>query len=182
MQYEREFIKAALTGDINAEKALYDAHVDRVYGLTYRMCGDVGLAEDFTQETFLRAFKHLPGFRGQAAFSTWLHSITMSVTLNGLRKVKRYRHWETSNDDPPVGTVDPDWDLRRRLRRAMDELPDKLRAVFVLYEVEGYKHQEIASVLDITEGTSKARLSRAKDKLRGALGDSIGKLAGKEGS
>ena len=175
MRNEREQIRAALAGDMSAEKALYDANVDRVFGLAYRMCGDAALAEDFTQDSFLRAFTHLPGFRGQAAFSTWLHSIAMSVILNGLRKVKRVRQWEQLDEHPPEGlSLDPDWELKRRLTKAVDQLPDKLRAVFILYEVEGYRHQDVCSILDINEGSSKARLSRAKDKLRTTLGDSMG--------
>ena len=180
---ERELIKAVLGGDIAAERELYDRHVDRVYRLAHRISGDASLAEDFTQEAFVRAFDHLPGFRGQAAFSTWLHSIAVSVVLNGLRKVKRYRHWETGLDernDAAWGTEDPDAMLKLRLHRAIDELPVDLRVVFVMHDVEGYKHREIGEVLEIAEGSSKARLSRAREKLRQALEKPLTRLSGKE--
>jgi RNA polymerase sigma-70 factor, ECF subfamily len=182
---ERELIDAALKGDRLAEKTLFDAHVDRVFGLTFRMCGDKELAEDLTQETFVRAFTHLPGFRRQSAFSTWLHSITMSVTLNGLRKVKKYRAVETDIDNrPQIGDskMRTDNDLKRSLQGAIDRLSDRLKAVFILYEVEGYRHGEIATILDVPEGTSKARLARAKEKLRDALGETMTRYAGEEGS
>jgi RNA polymerase sigma-70 factor (ECF subfamily) len=87
---DSELIRRVLVGDDVAERALYDAHVDRVYRLAYRLAGnDADLAQDFTQETFVRAFAKLHEFQGRSAFSTWLHSITVSVSLNGLRKVKR---------------------------------------------------------------------------------------------
>ena len=86
---ERELISRVLAGDPSAERALYDAHVDRVFRLAYRMAGDMDRAQDYTQETFIRAFSRLQTFRGDAALSTWLGSIAISVTLNGLRKVRR---------------------------------------------------------------------------------------------
>jgi len=86
---ERELIARVRAGDALAERALYDAHVDRVFRLAYRLAGDDDLARDFTQETFIRAFERLDGFRGEAALSTWLYTIATTVTLNGLRKLKR---------------------------------------------------------------------------------------------
>ena len=87
---ESQLIARVRAGDSAAERALYDAHVDRVYRLAFRLAGDDALAQDFTQETFIRAFDRLGSFRGEAAFSTWLHTITTTVVLNGLRKVKRF--------------------------------------------------------------------------------------------
>ena len=95
---ERELIARVRAGDGAAERALYDAHVNRVYRLAYRLAGDDDLAQDFTQETFIRAFERLHGFRGEAALSTWLYAIATSVTLNGLRKLKRFRQRETDLD------------------------------------------------------------------------------------
>src|SRR3989442_5604077 len=86
---ERELIARVRAGDALAERALYDAHVDRVFRLAYRLAGDDSLAQDFTQETFIRAFERLDSFRGEAALSTWLYTIATTVTLNGLRKLKR---------------------------------------------------------------------------------------------
>src|SRR5438046_9973370 len=97
---ERELIARVRAGVGAAERALYDAHVDRVYRLAYRLEGDDELAREFTQDTFVRAFERLGGFRGEAKLSTWLHAIATSVVLNGLRKVKRFRQRETDLDEP----------------------------------------------------------------------------------
>lgn len=169
-------IERAREGDELAYRALYDAHVDRIYRLAYRMAGDDDLAKDFTQEAFLRAFDKLDQFRGDAAFSTWLHSIAVSVSLNGLRKVDRHRKRERSLEDAaPLATanrrVDPG--VRDRLNDAVDELPDIYRTVFLMHDLEGYSHGEIAETLGVAEGTSKARLFRARAKLRDALGEEM---------
>jgi RNA polymerase sigma-70 factor (ECF subfamily) len=165
-------IQRVLAGDARAERELYDAHVDRIYRLTYRMAGDEQLAQDFTQETFIRAFDRLAGFRGDAALSTWLHAIAVSVTLNGLRRVNRARVREADLEEAvhvveAAGEAEPD--LKARLRRAIDALPEVYRVVFVMHDVEGYTHEEIGSVLEVPVGTSKARLSRARARLRDAL-------------
>jgi RNA polymerase sigma-70 factor (ECF subfamily) len=174
---ERELIARVRAGEPAAERALYDAHVDRVYRLAYRMAGDDELARDFTQETFIRAFERLDTFRGDARFSTWLHAIATTVALNGLRKVKRFRTRETGLEaaDGFVGSgrrAEPD--LKTRLHKEIDALPDKYRMVVVMHDVEGYTHEEIAAALHIEVGTSKAQLSRARAKLREALADFAG--------
>ena len=171
---ERQLIERVLGGDPAAERALYDNHVDRVYRLAYRMAGDADLAQEYTQETFIRAFGRLHEFRGDAALSTWLHTIGVSVVLNGLRKVKRYSEREADMDEAVhAGTltagVEPD--LRQRLHAAIDGLPEHYRVVFVMHDVEGYTHDEIGAVLELPTGTSKARLSRARAKLRESLAD-----------
>ncbi len=171
---ERELIARVRSGDGAAERQLYDTHVERVYRLTYRLAGDDDLAREFTQETFIRAFERLGGFRGEAALSTWLHSIATSVALNGLRKVKRFRARETDLGDAAgvagsAARAEPD--LKRRLADAIDGLAEGYRTVFVLHDVEGYTHEEIGAVLHIEAGTSKAQLSRARAKLRAALAD-----------
>jgi RNA polymerase sigma-70 factor (ECF subfamily) len=153
---------------------MYDAHVDRIYRLAFRMTGDADLAQEFTQETFIRAFEKLKQFRGEAALSTWLHSIATSVIYNGMRKVTRLnkRHVdlnETTGPSESPGGVEPD--LRKRLAVAIDELPHGYKTVFVMHDIEGYKHEEIAAALGVRSGTSKAQLSRARAKLREALAD-----------
>jgi RNA polymerase sigma-70 factor, ECF subfamily len=173
---DSELIQRVLAGDETAERALYDAHVDRVYRLAYRLAGnDPDLAQDFTQETFVRAFSRLREFQGRSAFSTWLHSIAVSVSLNGLRKVKRHRTHEVDIDAvAPVAFVGPrnaEPDLKERLKNAIADLPEHYRAVFVMYDMEGYSHEEIGSALNVPVGTSKARLSRAREKLREQLAD-----------
>jgi len=171
---ETQLIARVRAGDSAAERALYDAHVDRVYRLAFRLAGDDTLAQDFTQETFIRAFDRLGSFRGEAAFSTWLHAITTSVVLNGLRKVKRFRQREADIDDAhSIGVTrrDAEPDLKARLKKAVDELPEGYRTVFVMHDVEGYTHEEIGVALGVETGTSKAQLSRARAKLRVALSD-----------
>jgi RNA polymerase sigma-70 factor (ECF subfamily) len=174
---ERALIERALAGDPGAERELYDRHVDRVYRLAWRLAdGDPELARDFTQEAFVRAFDRLPAFRGDAAFATWIHSITVSVSLNGMRRVKRRRDRETGLAEADAvslpGGVEPD--LRERLRHAVARLPEKYRIVFLMFDVEGYTHDEIAATLNMPAGTSKARLSRARAKLRTALAEFAG--------
>src|SRR5207247_2040256 len=124
---ERELIAKVRAGDGAAERALYDAHVDRVYRLAYRLAGDDDLAREFTQDTFVRAFDRLGTFRGEAKLSTWLHAIATSVVLNGLRKVKRFRQRETDLDEAAgtsAGRRAAEPDLKRRLARATDGPPE----------------------------------------------------------
>lgn len=172
-------IGRALEGDGDAARALYDAHVDRVYRICFRMAGEDHLAQDFTQETFVRAFTKLDTFRGEAAFGTWLGSIATSVSLNGLRKVKRFRGREVELDDELRGErgrrVEPD--VKVRLHRAIDALPEGYRTVFILHDLEGYTHDEIGEMLGIQSGTSKSQLFRARAKLREELSEFAGEWA-----
>lgn len=170
-------IARVLAGDPDAERVFFEAHVDRVYRLIYRMVGDPDLASDFTQDTFVRAFDRLDGFRGEAAISTWLSAIAVSVVYNGMRKVKRWRQREADLDEAvevgsPPKRSEPD--LRERLHAAVAALPEGYRTVFVMHDVEGYTHGEIATALRVAEGTSKAQLSRARAKLRASLADFAG--------
>ncbi|UCC72189.1 MAG: RNA polymerase sigma factor [Gemmatimonadota bacterium] len=161
-------------GDPAAERRLYDAHVDRIFRLAYRMTGDDDLAQEFTQETFIRAFDRLKQFRGDSALSTWLHAIAVSVVYNGMRKVTRLRKRQVDLKETsgrPVNPVETEPDLKERLAAAIDDLPLGYRTVFVMHEVEGYKHEEIGAALGVSTGTSKAQLSRARAKLREALAD-----------
>jgi RNA polymerase sigma-70 factor, ECF subfamily len=172
--HDQELIGRVLAGDPSAERTLYDAHVDRVFRLVYRMAGDLHRAQDYTQETFIRAFSRLRDFRGEAALSTWLGSIAISVTLNGLRKVRRLNQREVGLDDVvPLGHArrEAEPDLKVRLRQAIDDLPEGYRAVFVMHDVEGYTHEEIAHSLGVHPGTSKAQLFRARARLRESLAD-----------
>ncbi|HEY2824951.1 MAG TPA: sigma-70 family RNA polymerase sigma factor [Gemmatimonadales bacterium] len=169
---ERTLLDRVRDGDAAAERALYDSHVDRVYRLAFRMAGDGDLAQEFTQDTFVRAFERIRDFRGESAFSTWLHSVATSVILNGLRKVKRFRTREADleeADHVSGGRPEADPDLKQKLRAAIDALPNHYRMVFVMHDVEGYTHEEIGIALGVETGTSKAQLSRARAKLRDAL-------------
>ncbi len=173
---DRHLVARCIDGDGTAERALYDAHVERIYRLMHRMAGDGDLASDFTQETFIRAFQRLEQFRGDSSLATWLHTIAVSVALNGMRKVKRLRVRTDTMDSiaelPATGSAARAGltsDLRTRLHSAIDALSEKLRPVFVMHDVEGYTHDEIAGTLGIPVGTSKARLFDARARLRLAL-------------
>jgi len=169
---DRQLVHRCLAGEPQAERALYDAHVERIYRLVHRMAGDADLAADFTQETFIRAFDRLDQFRGDSSLATWLHTIAVSVALNGMRKVKRIRARTDNIEETPDLAVRPTGftaDLKTRLHSAIDALSEKLRPVFVMHDVEGYTHEEIAGTLGIPVGTSKARLFDARAKLRLAL-------------
>ena len=170
---DRALIDRVLAGDARAERELYDAHVDRVFRLVYRMVGDTHRAQDYTQETFIRGFRGLADFRGESALSTWLCAIAVSVTLNGLRSLRRTRHEVGLDDAPAIASrpVEADPDLKARLTRAIDGLPDGYRTVFVMHDIEGYTHEEIATTLGVQPGTSKAQLFRARARLREALAD-----------
>jgi RNA polymerase sigma-70 factor (ECF subfamily) len=177
---EPQLIARVLAGDPAAERDLYEAHVDRVYRLSYRMTGDESLAEECVQDTFVRVFERLGDFRGDAAVGTWIHAVATSVVLNCLRKVKRLNAREV-----PVEAVGPlggetrraEPDLKRRLREAIDALPAKLRMVFVMHDIEGYTHDEIGGALGMPVGTSKVQLFRARARLREALADFAGEWA-----
>jgi RNA polymerase sigma-70 factor (ECF subfamily) len=172
---ERTLIAGVMAGDRAAGRALYDAHAPRVYRLAYRLTGDDDLAQDLTQETFIRAFGRLGDFRGDSAFGTWLHTIAMSVTLNGLKRAQRHRgrtaDLAAADALPSGGGRRADPDLRQRLAQAIDALPEIYRVVFVMHDVEGYTHDEIGAALGVPAGTARARLSYARARLRTALAD-----------
>ena len=177
---EFSLIERVLAGDTGAERELYDAHVDRVFRLAYRMAGDGDLAQDFVQETFIKVFSRLATFRGESALGTWITSVALSVALNGLRKVKRFRQRETGLEEAALISASPrrsEPDLKIRMRDAIDRLPEGYRTVFVMHDMEGFTHEEIGSALGVQPGTSKAQLFRARAKLREALADFVGETA-----
>lgn len=169
---EPELIARVVAGDRLAARELYDAHAPRVFRLAFRLTGETDLARELTQETFVRAFSQLGRFRGESALSTWLHRVTLSVVSNAMRKVKRFRARETDLEEAgPIAAVnrEADPDLRDKLYLAIDELPEIYRTTFVMHDVEGYTHEEIANVLGVAEGTCKSRLSVARAQLRQKL-------------
>lgn len=171
---EQELIAGVLAGDPGAERGLYDAHVERVYRMAYRMLGDVERAKDAVQDTFIRVFRQLRTFRGEASLGTWIGAIAISTALNEMRKVRRLRTRELPLEaGAAVGSSprDAEPDLKTRLYGAIDALPEGYRTVFVLHDVEGYTHEEIGTMLGIQSGTSKAQLFRARNRLREALAD-----------
>ena len=174
---EGDLIARVRRGEQRAQRELYDTHVDRVFRLAYRMAGDSDTARDFTQETFIRAFQRMDSFRGESSLATWLHSIAVSVVLNGLRSVKRFDK-RRANVEEGLGVAsgirEAEPDLKTRLAAAIDALPDGYRMTFLMHDVEGFTHEEIGATMGVQPGTSKAQLSRARAKLREALADVAG--------
>jgi RNA polymerase sigma-70 factor (ECF subfamily) len=169
---DSELIAGARAGDRMAARRLYDRHAPRVYRLIYRSVGDEELAREYTQDTFVKAFQRLEQYRGEAAFSTWLHSVAMSMLFTGLRRLRRVRRREfelASAAAVPTPDVEGDPHLRDRVQAELERLPLRLRMPVVLHDVEGFTHREIGQMLDIPEGTSKARLAEARSRLREAL-------------
>lgn len=157
----------AAAGDTRAFERLYRSHVARVHSLARRMIGDE-LADEVTQDVFVRVWQKLGTFRGEAAFSTWLHRVAINVILGRRKKLGKRRErfvdgekvfWRMeTRSKPREATID--------LEGALQKLPDGAQQIFVLHDVEGYKHDEIAEMLGITSGTSKSQLHRARMLLR----------------
>ncbi len=160
---ETALIRQAQRSDARAFEALYRMHIDKVYGVCLRMTGNVSEAEDCAQEAFIQAWNKLEKFRGDSAFSTWLHRIAVNTVLGRIRKSKREqdRIMAVAEDaPPPIDTGDTG--EMRDLSEAVDRLPEGARNVFVLHAIYGYSHDEAGEMLGIASGTSKAQLHRAK--------------------
>lgn len=167
---ERELIRLATEGDARAIRTLYDRYAPRVYAVVRRIAADDDLAQDYAQEAWIRAIRALPTFRGDARFSTWLHRIAVNAALQALRKREtRTRREAPVPDQLPVAPASRDSLLRKRLERALDALPEGMRQVLILHDVEGYTHEEIGDVLGVTSGTSKSQLFKARTKMRAML-------------
>jgi RNA polymerase sigma-70 factor, ECF subfamily len=180
---EAEAIRRAQGGDPEAFERLYRLHSQRVYSVVLRMVGNPAEAEDLTQEAFLQLFRKIHTFRGDAAFSTWLHRLAVNVVL---MKLRRKTLVETSLDEPAdpddessgpkrdIGAEDPliEGSVDRvHLERAVGELPPGYRMVFLLHDVQGYEHNEIARIMDCSIGNSKSQLHKARTRLREILQD-----------
>ena len=178
---EAEVIDKAKLGDERCFEALYAQHKRRVFSLCLRMTGDHNRAEDFTQEAFLQLFRKISSFRGESAFSTWLHRLTVNIVLMQFRKKvlaevsldetpedqhddKQIRREIETRDNMLHGSID-----RINLERAIEDLPPGYRMIFVLHAVEGYEHNEIAEMLGCSIGNSKSQLFKARMKLRTLL-------------
>jgi RNA polymerase sigma-70 factor, ECF subfamily len=164
-------VARAAAGDRRAFERLYRAHADRVFSLCARMCGDRMVAEELTQDVFVRAWEKLSLFRGDSAFGTWLHRLAVNVVLNARKSDGRRRsRIDESVEDLEVLPHSPDHvGERMDLQSAIAELPPGARRVFVLHDVQGFKHEDIAELLGMTSGGSKAQLHRARMLLREAL-------------
>jgi len=178
---ERQLIDQVLRGDPAAQRAFYDAHVGRIFGLAYRMTGNEAAARDCTQLTFIRLFAKLGSFRGEAALSTWVHAVAVSVILQWRRKTKPHREREididAADDVAAAGRSAIEQLLDETVRLAIDTLAARYRTVVVMHDIEGYTHDEIGAALGITVAASKVRLSRARKKLKSVLADCSGGLA-----
>lgn len=177
---EADLIARSQAGDHRAFAQLYSLHKKRIYSLCLRMVGDVAEAEDLTQEAFLQLHRKISSFRGDSAFSTWLHRLAVNVVLMQLRKkglslISMDEAMEPDSQGTPsrgfgsrdqslAGSID-----RLALERAVQDLPAGYRLVFVLHDVEGYDHPEIASMLDCSIGNCKSQLHKARLRLRDAL-------------
>ena len=160
---EAGLIERAKRSDSQAFEALYRMHIGRVYGLCLRMTGNVSEAEDCAQDAFIQAWNKLDRFRGDSAFSTWLHRIAVNAVLGRMRKSKReHDRIQVAAEESPVPASIGDSGSLRDLSDAVDKLPEGARHVFVLYAVYGYTHEEAGKMLGIAVGTSKAQLHRAR--------------------
>lgn len=167
---ESQLIRQAADGDARAVRTLYDRYAPRVFAVVRRIAGDDELAQDYAQEAWIRAVRALPTFRGDARFSTWLHRIAVNSALQALRKAEtRTKREAPFPAEVPVGPRGGDTLLQRRLERALDTLPDGMRQVLILHDVEGYTHEEIGDALGVAAGTSKSQLFKARAKMREML-------------
>ena len=182
---EFETIRMAQQGDSAAFEALYRQHSRRVYALCLRMSGNLAEAEDLTQDAFLMVFRKIQSFRGESAFSTWLHQVTVNTVLMRFRKKKLAENsldeaTESDDDDlhPPLQLGAPDLRLSGVidgviLQRAIDRLAPGCKEVFRLHDIEGYRHDEIAEIAGCSVGNSKSQLHKARTRLREMLRDEV---------
>ncbi len=165
---EKRLVEMAQRNDSRAYEQLYKLHVGRVFALCVRLCKDRDMAEDLTQEAFVQAWRKLAQFRGDSAFGSWLYRIATNTTLSYLRKQSPFLN-SLDIDDVPEPEYRETSDEQIGLETAISELPDGARAVFVLYSLEGYTHDEISKLLGIAQGSSKAQLHRARQLLKRSL-------------
>lgn len=171
-----QLARAAAAGDSSAFEKLYEQYHKRVYSLCLRMLGEASQAEDLTQEVFLQVYKKIGSFRGDSAFTTWLHRLTVNQVLMHFRK-RGVKLEHTSEEGDFTNVVETPLQSTRRismvdrlaLEKAISELPPGYRTVFVLHDVQGYEHEEIAGLLQVSVGTSKSQLHKARMRLRDLL-------------
>ena len=171
-----QVIQLAQKGDRHAFHLLYQQHVARVYAVCWRLLGDAQKAEDACQEIFIKVWQRLPEFKGDSTLGTWLHSIATRTAIDVWRQDKRLRFADSDevNDAADLLQLESHPAVpgdARDLELAIQRLPAQAKAVFVLFALEGYQHTEIAHMLGIAEGSSKAQYHRARQLLRGFLGE-----------
>ncbi|HYG05491.1 MAG TPA: RNA polymerase sigma factor [Stenotrophomonas sp.] len=164
--------RAAASGDRHAYEAIYRRHAPRLYAVVWRLCGgQAARADDVLQDTFIRAWRALPQFRFESALATWLHRLAVNTALMELRA--RGSEGEPTDESAlaELAGREPCPSQRIDLERALETLPPRARAVLVLHDIEGWKHQEIAETLQMAVGSSKAQLHRARGLLRARMGE-----------
>jgi len=171
METDTAIVRRAIDGDERAMRLLWNQHAPHVDAVVRRLAGDPDLAEDIAQEVWIQIFRALPSWRGDAKFSTWVHRVAINRALNALRRTRRLALLETGIEEESAA-VEQDSE-RSMLAQTIDEAARKLspgaRTVFLLHDVEGYTHEEIATELGITPGGSKSQLFKARAKLRRLL-------------
>jgi RNA polymerase sigma-70 factor (ECF subfamily) len=170
-------VALAAAGDVSAFERVYHAHLPRVHSLVRRMSGGRD-TDELTQDIFVRVWQKLGTFRGDSAFSTWLHRLAVNVVIERFRgdTIRRQRLRDGDDIFETLAAPSRSGDLSMDFETALDKLPDGAREIFVLHDVEGYKHHEIASLLEISAGTSKAQLHRARMMLRRHLRPERGRV------
>lgn len=169
---DRALIRKAKMGDGDAVRSLYERHSRHVWAVVRRIADDDATAEDWAQEAWVRAIRALPEFREESRFSTWLHRIAVNAALQGRRSGGRRSGREVPLDATGVLADPAPADqplLRKRLQAAIERLPERMRRVLVLHDVEGYTHEEIGEILGVTAGTCKSQLFKARAKMREML-------------
>ena len=171
MPFDQLDLKRAIAGDERAMQRLWSQHAPHIDAVVRRLCGDIELAADVSQEVWMQIFRALPSYRGDAQFGTWAHRIAVNRTLNALRKIRRIAKLEIEiEDDSAVTENDSDRTfMAESIEQAMNRLSPGAKAVFVLHDIEGYTHGEIGEELGITPGGSKSQLFKARAKLRKLL-------------
>jgi len=171
---EHEIIARAKQGDQQAFHQLYQSYHRRIYALCWRMLADKDSAEDVCQEVFVQLWQKINNFRGESKFTTWLHSVATNIVLGHLRKQKNWLQRIFSIEDHKTveATVELQDDFEiSRLDKQIQRLPERARLVFVLFAVEGYRHEEISTMLGMAVGSSKSQYHRAKSLLRESLSE-----------
>lgn len=170
---ERELVARIKEGDMDAFREIVEMYRDRIYSLAFYMTGNYTDADDITQEAFIKAYRGLSEFRGESSIYTWLHRITVNLCIDRVRKLKARKEVSLSGIIPsrveePYREAERS-ELRRIIEIALSELPEKLRVILIMYEIQGLSYEEIASILGCPIGTVRSRLHKARNSLREKL-------------
>jgi len=170
---ESELVKRCKEGEQKSFKELFDMYKDKVFSTAVRMLGNSQDAEDTTQDIFIKIFKNINNYRGDSSLSTWIYKVTINTCLDNLKKRKKHEKDKSSDEiddisSLPYGEIQPGT-IHIIIEKEIQKLPEGYRTVFILHEIDGFKHEEIAKIMNITQGTSKSQLFKAKSILRKKL-------------